>query len=171
MIRMDDWKQIENFPYSVNKLGQVKNDRTGKTIKAVEVTGGYLQIRLWVNQKSYNRLLHRVVASAFISNPYNKPEVNHIDGNKLNNCADNLEWVTRSENQRHRYNILQHRGHNPSTKEANESCMKKVICIETGKEFKSITAAAVAYGGKQPELSKHLLGEKENYKGMHWRYV
>ena len=51
-------------------------------------------------------MIHRLVAEAFISNPEDKREVNHKDGNRLNNCADNLEWVTRSENQIHSYKVL-----------------------------------------------------------------
>lgn len=60
-------------------------------------SGGYKYVR--VGKKSYP--LHRVIASAFVPNPENKPEVNHIDGNKTNNDVSNLEWATRKENAKH----------------------------------------------------------------------
>lgn len=167
---MDDWKQIDKLPYSVNMHGDVRNDRTGKILKPSLVCG-YHQVKLLENYKVYHKLVHRLVASAFIDNPSNKPEVNHKDGNKINNDAENLEWVTRSENQKHRYDVLGHRGHNPSTKEANMATSKMVVCVETGNEFPSITSAAKHYGKSQSMLSEHLLGYKESFADMHWRYV
>lgn len=167
---MSEWRQIEDLPYSVNTDGCVRNDRTGYILKPVIVSGGYMEVRLWQDNKVYNRLVHRLVASAFLSNLDDKKEVNHKDGDKSNNKLNNLEWVTRSENQWHRYNILNHRGHNPSTVDAYSACMKKVICIETGEIYKSITSAAKTYGGTQSSLSKHLLGYSKTFANLHWRY-
>lgn len=61
----------------------------------------YLQVELYKNNKSHHRYVHRLVAEAFIDNPENLPEVNHIDGNRQNNVVSNLEWVTRKGNVKH----------------------------------------------------------------------
>ena len=63
--------------------------------------GGYLFVGISGDGKIKYRMIHRLVAESFIPNPHDLPEVNHIDGNKLNNSASNLEWVTRKQNARH----------------------------------------------------------------------
>lgn len=65
------------------------------------VRNGYLRITLYKNDKRKIFSAHKIVALIFLPNPENKPEVNHIDGKKDNNCVDNLEWVTRKENMKH----------------------------------------------------------------------
>ena len=60
-------------------------------------------IRVYIYNKTY--MLHRLIAFAFLENQENKEQVNHIDGNKLNNCINNLEWVTNQENQIHKFKI------------------------------------------------------------------
>lgn len=74
-----------------------EDGRIFKRLDPPASSGGYRFVR--IGKKSYP--LHRVIASAFIPNPENKPEVNHIDGNKSNNAVSNLEWVTRKENMQH----------------------------------------------------------------------
>lgn len=66
---------------------------------------GYPIVNFWTNGKCLRKRIHRMVAQSFIDNPYNKPMVNHIDGNKLNARVDNLEWCTDSENKLHAYKI------------------------------------------------------------------
>ncbi len=83
---------IENGAFIVFEDGRVF-----KRLDPPVSSGGYKFVR--IGDKSYP--LHRVIASAFIPNPQNKPEVNHIDGNKENNSVSNLEWVTRKENACH----------------------------------------------------------------------
>jgi len=101
------WKQILKFPnYEVNEDGTIRNIATKKIIMPQEHKG-YLQvnlIRLSKNKKHNIRrtvTVHRLVAEAFVVNPKRKPQVNHKDGNKLNNNVSNLEWVTAAENIAH----------------------------------------------------------------------
>lgn len=167
---MSDFKQIDNLPYLVSDEGDVYSIRSRKMLKPIKTNCGYLQVRLWDNYKVYNKSVHRCVAEAFIDNPSNKEQVNHKDGDKTNNRADNLEWVTRSENQLHRYNVLKKRGHNPSIKEAVAACRKSVICFDTGEQYESITSAARAFGKRQSSLSAHLTGRMDSFAGMKWGY-
>lgn len=87
-----------NTNYSINQKGEVRNDKTGrlKTPYLNKATG-YLVIDLWDNNKSHKVPLHRLFAEAFIPNPYNKPTIDHVDGNKINNSIKNLRWATYSE--------------------------------------------------------------------------
>lgn len=73
---------------------------------------GYANITLIKNGNKFKTVIHRLVAKAFIPNPENKPEVNHINGNKANNNVDNLEWCTRTYNIQHAFK----NGLNPSIK-------------------------------------------------------
>lgn len=168
---MDEYQKIDGFPYSVTRDGVVRNDRTGHIKQAALANSGYYFVRLWVNGKGKNFFVHRLVAQAFVQNPENKPEVNHIDGDKTNNVASNLEWVTGAENKRHCREVLGKINRNPNTKAANNACKKRVRCIDTGTEYESITTAAKAIGSSQSSLSAHLLGWREKCKGLKFEYV
>jgi hypothetical protein len=110
------WKDVKGYEglYQVSDSGKIKaldrfvDNRWGgkvfKKSKDISIRGdgkGYLRCSLILNKKVNVIHIHRLVAEAFISNPQNKPCVNHIDCNPLNNNISNLEWVTYSENNKH----------------------------------------------------------------------
>lgn len=91
------WKRI-NENYVISNEGHVINTNTNKLNKHCKTSLGYIRVSA---KKNY--LLHRLVAEAFIPNPNNLPEINHIDGNKENNRIENLEWCTHSDNVKHSF--------------------------------------------------------------------
>lgn len=94
------WKDIKGYPgYQISNYGRVWSAKRNRYMKPVANNSGYLQIKLIaVNGKRKGELVHRLVALHFIDNPDNKPEVNHINHIRDDNRAENLEWVTKSEN-------------------------------------------------------------------------
>lgn len=99
---MEQWKVVKGFEnYLVSSLGNVKTVN-GKLKKVVyDSKNNYGYVELWKNNKGKKFRIHRLVAETFIPNTLGKEQVNHIDGDKKNNCVSNLEWVTPKENIRH----------------------------------------------------------------------
>jgi hypothetical protein len=123
------WKDVIGYEgsYEVSNLGNVRSvDRLvshtsspkGRLMKGKLIKPNikkYVDIHLWRKSKYKSTHVHRLVALSFIPNPENKPEVNHMDGNKLNNNVNNLEWVTKKENIEHAIKL----GLKPDQKGAN----------------------------------------------------
>ena len=110
------WKPIENYNslYEVNEKGEIRSlyhwnghkyEKRKKPyiLKQSNTTTGYKKVELAKDGKKKSLRVHRLVAIAFIPNPMNKPYINHIDGNRINNCVENLEWCTQHENVVHAY--------------------------------------------------------------------
>lgn len=102
------WRKIifdgKDTVYEVSNLGRVRHVINRNIKKPHARTDGYVYVQLHIGGKIKKINVHRLVAKAFIPNPYNKEEVNHIDGVKTNNVYTNLEWVTHSENLQHALN-------------------------------------------------------------------
>lgn len=163
-----EWRTItEASNYEVSTNGQVRNRTTKKILKGRLSKNGYLQVSIKIDatQKFCNRYIHRLVALHFIQNPNNKREVNHIDGNKENNTLSNLEWVTSSENQKHRHLIG-----NKKTSNRHIGMFNKKG--EMVKDFNSILEA-VAYFNKtsRVNIDNALQGKQYTAYGYVWKYL
>lgn len=102
----ETWKEIPGFDgYEISSHGRVRSSkRKRECILKPRIThDGYVWYNLHVNGKGYSKRAHRLAAEAFVPNPLEKGTVNHIDGNKLNNSIENLEWATREEQMQHAY--------------------------------------------------------------------
>lgn len=159
----NNFKVIEGFPnYKVTKRGNVisvnyKNlPNKLKRRKLQKQNGGYLMVTFRLKNKLVNKTVHRLVAEAFIPNPDNKPYVNHKDGNKTNNCVENLEWVTASENSVHCI----------TNKLSKRIKLSKNIAINIRKEYKeggtSYSKLAIKYDTSKSNIS-------DIVKGRNWK--
>lgn len=168
---MEKWQDIKGYEgrYQVSNLGRVKSlpidekycKRPYEVILKPFICGsGYYEVILHYKHTKKPKLVHRLVADAFINNPDGKQEVNHIDGNKLNNSATNLEWATASENQKHSRGVLKN----------SCSIKREVICVETGEVFDSIKDACNKYGLQISLIWKCCNGKQQTTGGYHWRY-
>ena len=99
------WKDIKGYEgiYQVSNQGNIKNIKTNRILRPGRDKGNYFIISLTKNAKHKTHYIHRLVAIAFIDNINNLKQINHIDGNKENNCVNNLEWITCSNNLKHAY--------------------------------------------------------------------
>jgi hypothetical protein len=133
-------KPIKGFPnYLITKDGNIysilKNDYIFKGVH----TKGYLYVRLRNKGQVIHKTIHRLVALAFIDNPENKPQVNHINGIKTDNRVENLEWVTSQENMTHFNTILKIKNNIKTYK------CRKIIDTNTGIIYESIKEAAIYF--------------------------
>lgn len=151
------WKPIivdgKETEYSINNIGKVQSTKQGrpKYLKPSYNIDGYQHVKLYIGDTKKNFGIHRLVAKAFISNPENKPEVNHINGIKDFNWVGNLEWVTGKENVRHAFdNNLNH------ARRGTENGK----CICTNSQIHE--ACKLLQDGKQPKEISLLLGMHKN---------
>lgn len=146
------WKDVVGYEglYKVSNLGRVKKPMGAYDIILRPFIKQYYVVTLSKHNKSKNYVVHRLVAQAFIPNPENKPEVNHIDGNKLNPNVTNLEWVTKSENAKHAYRtgltVISSETRRKAALEAKKVISVPVYCKELDKLFSSLSDASRELG-------------------------
>lgn len=172
-----EWRQIKGTVYSVSDTGEVRNDKTDRIKHTSSDNRGYRIVDLYDgsgNRKTCK--VHRLVGEAFIPNPNNKPQINHIDGNKTNNNVENLEWVNQSENMIHAWRTGLEPFHSSygmlGKKNPNGGCKGyPIICIETGQKFKSAAECARLMNISGSSIEDNLKGRTSNCRGMHFKYA
>lgn len=160
MFTEEVWKDIDD-KYQVSNFGNIRSCASGKwKLKQTQtVRDGYVRVILGGNGKTKSHFVHRLVAEAFVPNPDKKTQVNHKNGVKTDNRAENLEWVTCSENIRHAFNTG-----------LNKHLKYKIKCIETGEIFNGIGEASRKTGVRNSSIWLHL---KKGWRagGLHFEIV
>lgn len=164
MFITEIWKDIKGYEglYQVSNLGRVKSFKFNKErLLKLRFTGRYYQAILTKNSKQKSYLIHRLVATYFIPNPENLPQVNHKDEDKANNSVDNLEWCNA------KYNI--HYGTGLQRRIATQC--KPVLCVETGMNYPSAVEAGKQIGICHRHIGACCKGKRKTTGGYHWKYI
>lgn len=186
-IVLETWKDVVGYEgyYKVSNWGRVMSverkvwngkgykTESSRILKQAYNQKGYPIVYLSKESKQKTVTVHRLVALAFIPNPLDKPQVNHIDGDKTNNLVDNLEWCTNEENQIHavKHGLNDHSKYKAGKKERAVAKIdtKTGEVIET---YKSAADATRAIGYKsKSNIGACCRGEKKTVGGFKWRYV
>jgi hypothetical protein len=158
-------KEVVGFEglYFVSDDGVLFGSDMKKRKSAINAQTGYVQQMLRKDKKQYMRYMHRLVAEAFIPNPNRLREVNHKDGNKLNNAVSNLEWVSRSQNMKHSYET----GLRPTTKIAAYTKSGEFVRAFQS-EREAVDFCGVNYNAG---ISNCLRGITKTAHGYKWKYI
>lgn len=178
---MEIWKKIKNYEnYEVSNFGNVKRTKgfqceSDRLLKKINNGNDYLFVNLSKNSIKKRFYVHRLVAFTFLETNKEKTEVNHIDGDKKNNNLCNLEWVTRSENQNHRYNVLKHKGSNTGkTGELNwksKKVAKMDLFNNVIKEYPAVMEAMRITGINESCIRACIYGKQKTAGGFKWKYI
>lgn len=171
------WKDIPGYEgyYQASNLGNIRSVervvfcRPGVQRKVPSKVlaknkagnGGYYRVMISIKGKVKYVLVHILVALSFVDNPENKEQVNHINGNKLDNRAENLEWVTQSENMLHAYNL--------GLQKPKSVKPRRVICVDTGEIFNSILSASESINRSSSTL-RQAIRENRPCGGFKYEY-
>lgn len=175
---MEVWKDIDGYAgvYQVSNMGRVRSlDHVaeytwngkkarrmtkGRILSLIPDPDGYRRVKLSKDGIVSMKQVHRLVLAAFVPNPYQKPQVNHINGVRHDNRVENLEWVTHSENCHHKYAVLGY----PGTR------VRAVICEDTGVTYDTATEAATALCVDLSHVIACCKGRRKHTKGHRFKY-
>lgn len=172
---MEHWKAVPNTNEKifVSDMGRCKSLLRGseRILKMQADNKGYLRIRVTIDRKKMTFKVHREVAKAFIDNPENLPQVNHIDGDKNNNSVNNLEWVTNQENAIHAVKNGLWDSVFKGAQKANELQKKPIVgrCGDITKRFSSVNEAQHFLDSRH--ITDVLKGKRNHVKGWTFRYA
>lgn len=178
------WRDIAGYngKYRVSNLGNVLsinylNQGVRKMLSLKRHHSGYLIVRLCSGSQSKqkNRSVHSLVAEAFIPNPQCKPCVNHIDGNKWNNRADNLEWVTQKENVQHAIKTGLRNPHNNNHPKGKDVVNSRIVFQFSKtdvfvRQWDCVSDAARYYGINPCMIVNNAMGRTKSAHGFKWVY-
>lgn len=162
------WRKIDMAPeYEVSSLGNVRSFKNGKVVVLKQaIAKGYKSVALRNAGRYIVRRTHRLVAIAFLPNPHNLPEVNHIKPDKGNNRVENLEWCTHEDNIRHSFALgLVPRPKGAKSGDKNPAA-RMMINMQTGIFYGCVKEAAEAHNINRLTLSSMLNGKCKN-----WSYL
>lgn len=182
------WKPIDGYvgKYEVSNYGNIRslrfiNNVTNKEqihiLHPQKRNNGYMAIMLYKNGKFTNKLVHRLVAEAFIPNPHGKKQINHIDGNKENNSIGNLEWCTQSENMTHAFKTGLSKAQSKGKYGSSNPKAIKVDMIDRKtnqiiRQFGSLIDASHYVGAiKSCHICSCCKGKVKSAYGYKWRYA
>lgn len=176
------WVKVSGYSnYSVSDSGEVRNDATGKVKRpTLNKRNGYLVVDLYEGNVRKKAPVHRLVAEAFIPNPEGKPTVDHIDGCRTHNDAENLRWATYSENNS-RFETVGTRSeriamfHYVEQRKKRGGGHERWLAVDEAMNFSSISEAAAHFGvsvGNISQMLKHgAIGRRGKMRGYRFEYL
>lgn len=170
---MEIWKTVDdtNNMIEISNMGRVRSWLRGTPyiLKCQKDSKGYLRVRITINRQKMSHKIHRLVAKAFIENPNDLPQVNHKDGDKSNNCVENLEWISNKDNSTHAINNGLWENVFKASKKNNDSRKMPVIAMNGQKrlKFESISEAEKFFGSRH--ICEVLKGKRKHVKG--WTFI
>lgn len=155
---MEEFKDLKDFEnYQISNLGRIYSKKRRAYLKVKKLgNNGYYQVRLSKEGKYIYKNLHRILAETFIPNPLNLRTVNHINGNKLDNRLENLEWADDSTQQHHAYlNGLKHSTKHILTIEEIQDVYRRYF-----ENHESIYSIAKFYNTRKQQIAKLVKGQR-----------
>lgn len=166
-------KPIDGYNnYLAHESGKIYSKKVQRFMSPIFNQCGYHYVILQENGTKKKALVHRLIAMAFLNNPYNKSQVNHIDGNKLNNAVSNLEWCTQSENTIHAFKnglMKVSKSSIDNIRMLGVRSSKEVINTKTGNIYTSAKEAAVKEGVNYKTLNGYLNNKYHNKTDLIYR--
>lgn len=158
--------------YGITEAGEIFNLETGRRIKTFLGKNGYETAQFTYEKRHHMRLVHRLIAEAYIPNPEQKPCINHRDGNKRNNRIENLEWCTYRENTEHAAKTLKVLTQYQTANQRRRKAVQGIYPDGSKTEvYSSIREASEATGADSRNLSKVLNGKRKTCCGAAWTYM